>query len=365
MSGVGDVPHPPLALSVLDQSPILAGFTAVQAVQQTIELAQLAERLGYRRYWLAEHHNSSTLAGSSPEIMVTRVAAATSSIRVGSGGVMLQHYSPLKVAENFRVLEALFPGRIDLGIGRAPGSSVATALALQGGEPSAERFAVMLRDLAGYLHDALPEDHAFQAVRATPMVRTVPELWMLGSSEGGASYAAHFGFAFSFAQFINSSGLGPRVMARYRADFQPRLLLQRPLGSVANRVMCADTEQAAVRLAAEAALLRSRLRRSEATRGGVPPLEYVLALPVTDQERTDVDNSMRSAAVGAPEQVRLHLERLAAEYRVEEVVALTICHDPAARRRSYELLAEVFELDRPHSASDEPDAVATSAATIN
>jgi luciferase family oxidoreductase group 1 len=332
----------PLRLSVLDQSPILPGYTAVEAVQQTVALAQLAESVGYYRYWLAEHHNSSTLAGSSPEIMVARIAAATSGIRVGSGGVMLQHYSPLKVAENFRLLEALFPGRVDLGIGRAPGSNAATALALHGGPPSAERFAVLLRDLMGYLHDGLPADHPSYTVRATPMVQTVPELWMLGSTDGGAAYAAYFGMAFSFAHFINSSGMGTRVMAQYREQFQARLLLRVPRGSVAVRVVCADTEEQALDLARTAALVRLRMRGSEPLRQGMAGVDEILAAPVAESERAAVQESLSSAVIGAVEQVRTGVLQVAADYAVDEIVVLTICHDPAARARSYKLLAEAM-----------------------
>jgi luciferase family oxidoreductase group 1 len=312
-----------------------------------VELAQLTDSLGYRRYWLAEHHNSSTFAGSSPEIMVTRVAAATSAIRVGAGGVMLQHYNPLKVAENFRLLEAMFPGRIDLGIGRAPGSNAATALALGGGEPSVERFAVLLRDLIGYLHDALPESHPFHSVRATPMVSTVPELWMLGSTAGGASYAAYFGLAFSFAHFINSSGTGIQAMAQYRRQFQRQLLLAEPHGSLAVRVVCADTEEQARELAETAALLRRRMRRTIPVRARAPRIDEVLAEPMTEVERAAVEESLASCMIGSGDQVKTQLGVLAAQYGVDEVVVLTICHEPAARARSYALLAEAFRLCRP------------------
>src|SRR5919199_1251221 len=195
---------PAIALSVLDQSPVGSGRTARDAFAETLELAQLAERLGYRRYWLAEHHNTGALAGSAPEVMITRVASVTSRIRVGSSGVMLSHYSPLKVAETFRVLETLFPGRIDLGLGRAPGSDSRTAFALAQGQPrQIERFPEQLTELAAFLHDALPEGHPYHGVRAMPEAPGVPEIWLLGSSGQSAAYAAALGFAFSFAHFIN------------------------------------------------------------------------------------------------------------------------------------------------------------------
>src|SRR5688500_2504158 len=205
-----------LKLSVLDQSPISAGRTARDAFDETVALAQLAERCGYTRYWLAEHHNTTALAGSAPEVMIARVAGATERLRVGSGGVMLQHYSPLKVAETFRVLSTLFPGRIDLGIGRAPGSDQRAAVALAQGQPTPiERFPEQLQDLAAFLHDDVPADHPFRGVRATPEPppapegegrADAPEIWLLGSSDQSAAYAARFGFAFSYAHFINPHG---------------------------------------------------------------------------------------------------------------------------------------------------------------
>src|SRR5262245_59844452 len=207
---------PMLRLGVLDQSPVRAGGSAADSVHETLELAQAAERLGYQRYWLAEHHATPGLAGSCPEILIGQVAARTRRIRVGSGGVMLQHYSPLKVAENFRVLETLFPGRIDLGIGRAPGSDQLTARALQegSGAPGFDRFPEQVADLIAFLHDALPADHRFRTVKAMPTGPTAPEIWLLGSSDGSAAIAAELGTAFSFAHFINADG-GAEITRAY------------------------------------------------------------------------------------------------------------------------------------------------------
>ena len=194
-----------MRLSILDQSPIKSGSTPAEAVQETLELAQAAEQLGYHRYWVAEHHSSSGLAGASPEVLIGQIAARTSHLRVGSGGVMLSHYSSLKVAECFRMLETLFPGRIDLGIGRAPGSDQLTARALQpGGGLGLDRFPEQIADLVGYLGDCLPANHPFARVRAMPAGPTAPEVWLLGSSDQSALYAAHFGLGFSFVHFINA-----------------------------------------------------------------------------------------------------------------------------------------------------------------
>src|SRR5438132_13553902 len=194
-----------MRLSVLDQSPIRSGGTGADAIHETIELAQICERLGYHRYWLAEHHSSKGLAGTSPEVLIGQVAARTSRIRVGSGGVMLSHYSALQVAESFRVLETLFPGRIDLGIGRAPGSDQLTARALRE-NANLEYFPQQISDLMGFLHGALPPGHVYAPVLAMPTGPTAPEMWLLGSSDARAAVAAHFGTGFSFAHFINQEG---------------------------------------------------------------------------------------------------------------------------------------------------------------
>ena len=332
----------PIALGVLDQSPIASGRSAADALAETLELAQLAERLGYVRYWLAEHHNTSGLAGSAPEVLIARVASATERIRVGSGGVMLSHYSPLKVAESFRVLHALFPGRIDLGIGRAPGSDRRTAVALSMGMPlPIERFPEQLRDLAGFLNDALPEGHPDQGIRAMPRGPGAPEIWLLGSSGQSAAYAAHFGFAFSFAHFINPED-GVAVMEGFRRYFRPSEYEAEPRGSVAVRVICADTEAEAQHHASSYALMRLRMERGQL--GPVPSVEEALAYPYSPLERERLGELTGRAIVGTPEVVKPRLEQMAADYGVRELVIVTVCHDAAARRRSYELLAEAFGL---------------------
>jgi len=342
---------PSIGLSILDQSPIGAGRTARDAFAETLELAQLADRLGYRRYWLAEHHNTNSLAGSAPEVLIARVAAGTERIRVGSGGVMLQHYAPLKVAETFRVLETLFPGRIDLGIGRAPGSDQRTAYALAQGQPTPiERFPEQLRDLTAFLYDTrdtLPEEHPFRTVRATPRVsepdgeESAPEVWLLGSSEQSAAYAAHFGFAFSFAHFINPHGsIG--VLHDYRDRFQPSAQLGEPVASLAVRALCAETDEEAQRLISSFGLMRLRFERGPM--GPVPSVEEALAYPYSAAERERLEVIMAGVTVGSPETVKVRLTDLAAAHGVGELVVITICHDPEVRLRSYELLAESFGL---------------------
>jgi luciferase family oxidoreductase group 1 len=333
-----------MKLSVLDQSPIMSGATPAQAIADTLALARHADRLGYSRYWLAEHHSSTGLAGPAPEILIARVAAETKHIRVGSGGVMLSHYSALKVAETFRMLETLSPGRIDLGIGRAPGSDQWTARALAHG-PGAlgiEHFPSQIGLLMGFLGDDLPRDHPFANIHAMPTGETVPEVWLLGSSGESAAYAAHFGLAFSFAHFINGEG-GVAAMTAYREDFQPSPHLAAPRGSIGVFVLCAETEEEARIIGSSRDL--SRLRRERGIYGPIPSVEEALAYQWSDRELAWLEYQRRRQFVGTPAQVKEGLLGLAEEYGVAEIVVLSICHDFAKRVRSYELLAEAFGLE--------------------
>jgi len=332
-------------LSVLDQSPIRAGGTAAQAIGETVKLAEACDRWGYHRYWLAEHHSSEGLAGTAPEVLVARVAAATRTMRVGSGGVMLSHYSALKVAENFRVLEALYPGRIDLGIGRAPGSDYRTAMALAHG-PGAlgvEQFPQQVHDVLAFLADDLPQGHPFAGIRAQPQSETVPEPWLLGSSDGSAGIAAYFGCPFSFAHFITDVG-GPEIMAAYRRHFRPSRWAAEPQGSIGVFVLCAETQAEAERLATSRDL--SRLRLEKGMLGPFPSIEEAEAYPYTAEDRMRIAYNRRRQVVGDPRQVKERLLELGALYEVDEFVVVTICYEFAARLRSYELLAEAFGLQR-------------------
>ncbi len=345
-----------LRLSVLDQSPVRAGGSAADAVRETIALARACERLGYHRYWLAEHHNAPGLAGSTPEVLVTRVAAATETMRVGAGGVMLPHYSALKVAENFRMLETLFPGRIDLGVGRAPGADRRTAIALNvksaagdGAMMAMEHFPQQVADLRGYLTGRLDPEHPFRDIKAMPAGAGAPEMWLLGSSDQSAQLAAHFGLAFSFAHFI-SEYRGLDAVHRYFSDFRPSDAVPEPRANVGVFVLCADTEEAARELALSRDLWRLRLDRGEI--GPVPSVEEAAAAALgwTQAEQARVERNRRRQVVGTPDQVRAQLEALAADFGVDELVIVSICYDFAARLRSYELLAAAFDL-RPRAAA--------------
>lgn len=330
-----------MRLSVLDQSPIRAGCTPADALAETLELAEFCDRLGYHRYWLAEHHSTGGLAGSAPEILIGEVARRTRKLRVGSGGVMLSHYAPLKVAETFRVLEALHPGRVDCGIGRAPGSDGLTAQALAHG-PGAlgiERFPAQIRDLRDWLAGELPDGHPFRQVDAMPSGPTVPELWLLGSSDQSAACAAHFGCAFSFAHFINAKG-GELVMEAYRRHFHASGQLDEPAGSVGVFVICADSEEEALDLRWSRDLWLLRLHSGRTA--PVPTVEEARNHPYTDREMAVVMHNRGRTIAGSPEQVHERVTTLARGYGVDEVVVVTICDRFEARLRSYELLAEVF-----------------------
>jgi len=336
-------------LSVLDQSPVRAGGNPRDALAETVALAQATERLGYTRYWLAEHHGTEGFAGSSPEILVARVAAATNTIRVGSGGVMLSHYSPLKVAENFKLLENLYPGRIDLGIGRAPGSDGLTAAALAyGSEIGIEYFPTKIADMMAFLSDEPPASEPFKSVRATPAVQDIPEVWLLGSSDQSAAYAAHFGLAFTFAHFIAPQASVP-VLDYYRANFKPSASLAAPKASAGIFVICADTTEEAEYLATSRDYWRMKLQYGQHL--PYPPPEEAAAYPYNAQELRIVESNKANRFAGTPEALKVQLTDFAEENGLDELVILTITYDYEKRLRSYELLADVFELSRHEEAA--------------
>ena len=328
-----------MRLGVLDQIPVRQGGTPQEAIEETFRLAAAADRLGYSRYWLAEHHNLAALACAAPEILIPQVAARTSRIRVGSGGVMLQHYSPLKVAEAFRTIETLNPGRIDLGIGRAPGSDGRTAQALVHG-PGAlgiEHFPEQLLDLQDFLCDTFPADHRHSGVQAMPASPSVPELWLLGSANVSAHYAAQIGWGFSFAHFISPDG-GAGVVRAYREAFQPSPTREEPAASLGVHVLCAEEEEEAERLAWTRWCWRIQSNRGMYT-AGLPSVEEALSYDYTERERDYVEYLKRTSIYGTPAQVVDRLAELSSSYGVDEFVVVTITYDFAPRLRSYELLA--------------------------
>ena len=330
-----------MLLGVLDQSPISQGSTPAQALHGTLDLAELADALGYHRYWVAEHHATPALACAAPEILIGAIAPRTERIRVGSGGVMLPHYSPLKVAETFSTLSGLHPERIDLGLGRAPGTDPMTMLALQRDRRQAapDDFIEQLVELLGLLEDRLPPNHPFARHASTlPGLPERPEPWLLGSSPQSAIWAAELGLPYSFADFINPSGAA--IAADYRSRFVDSERLGAPRVSVGVIAICAETDAEAERLAASSRMMLSLLRQGRLI--PIPPVEK--ALSYLETRERPAGGGDRRAVIGSPTTVRAGLEQVAAEYGADEVLVLTITHEHAARRRSYELIAAEFGL---------------------
>jgi luciferase family oxidoreductase group 1 len=334
----------PFPLSVLDQSPIAEGSDGPTALRNTIDLAQLADRLGYRRYWLAEHHGGPMLAGPSPEALIGPVAAATTRIRVGSGGVMLPHYSPFKVAETFSLLAGLFPDRIDLALGRAAGTDPLTTFALQRDRrhAAADDFPAQLAELLAYLQSRMPEGHPFARLAQTlPGLPQRPQPWLLGSSAQSAVWAAELGLPYAFADFINPEGA--EIVASYRERFAAQEVPERrPHAAVAVWVVCADSDEEAQRIASSGRMAFTLLRRGE-----------LIAIPSPDEAQRFLERERperapnaprRRVVVGTPAAVRSQLEEVVASYGADELIAVNVTYSHADRRRSYELLAEAFEL---------------------
>jgi luciferase family oxidoreductase group 1 len=331
-----------LKLSVLDQSPVISGQTPAQAIAATLELARAAEALGYHRYWLAEHHAIAALADPCPEVLLARLGAETSRLRVGTGGVLLPYYSPFKVAEVFRMLEALYPGRVDLGIGRAPGGDARTAHAVGGGQlPTAEDFPQRVWEVVGHLDGTLPADHSHRHVRLQPGGETAPEVWLLGSSDYSGALAAQMGLRFAFAHFINPRG-GDVVTRAYRERFRASSRERAPAAIVCVFVICAEDDARAERLAACIDLRRLHMALNLDT--PVPTLAEAEEHQYTEEERRYVLAQRERAVIGGPDRCRRELEALAGRYGAEELMALTITGDYPSRLRSYELLAEAFGL---------------------
>jgi luciferase family oxidoreductase group 1 len=330
-------------LSVLDLSPVTTATPGSAALRNSLDLARLADRLGYKRYWLAEHHNLASIASSAPEIMIGRIAAATTRIRVGSGGVMLVNHAPLMVAERFKVLEALFPGRIDLGLGRAPGTDPVTSYALRRrqdvreGDDFLERFQeLLLLERGGF-----PQNHPFRAVHAVPADVALPPVWLLGSSGYSAELAAAVGMGFAFAHhFAEHDAIGP--MLSYRAHFKPSETLPAPYAILAAAAIAADTDAEAERIAASADL--NFVRRAKGEYLPLASPEEAAAYPYAEIDRERIARHRERLVVGGIESVKSRLTALIEATRADELMITTMAYDHAARLRSYELLAEAFAI---------------------
>ena len=310
------------------------------SIRETVELAKLCDRLGYHRYWLSEHHSSDSIAGSAPEVLLAALAMVTQRIRLGSAGIMLPHYSALKVAEQFRVLEALAPGRIDLGLGRAPGSDGRTAFALNpNAAESAAQFPAQLRDLMAWVSgQALPDNHPFRAVRAQPAGPGSPQVWVLGSSDYGAQVAAWFGLPYCYAYFFTEGQGAAEALSLYRDTYRPSPANPHPYSAIAVFALAAGTQAEAERLFAS-----REVWRAERERGRFVPLpspEEAAGYPFTDAERARNAAIRERSAYGTPDVVRARLEGIARMHGVDEIALVTAVHDAGARRRSFHYIAE-------------------------
>jgi luciferase family oxidoreductase group 1 len=338
-----------ITLSVLDQSPVSEGFTPADALQNTIELARFADKLGYERYWIAEHHAIVTLASPAPEILIARIGAETFGIRIGSGGVLLPHYSPLKVAESFRMLHAMYPGRIDLGIGRAPGGGGLEAFALRRDRSDRiqnDDFQEQLLELLAFLHHEFPAEHPFARIKVSPDMPGAPDVWLLGSSMWSSNVAAALGLPYAFAHFISSEETSA-ALEHYRSNFRPSKYLAKPRAIVALGAVCADTDAEAKRLYTSTRLHVRRIRL-HGKRLPVASPEQAIAelgdLAFGDDPVVRGGGEWPRYVVGAPEQVREELERIAGKLQVEEIMLIAVMHDYQARQRSYRLIAEAMNI---------------------
>jgi len=335
-----------IRLSVLDQSPIHDGGTAANAPRDSTRLAQACDRAGYFRYWVAEHHDTAGYAGTCPEILIGHLANATERIRVGSGGVMLPHYSPLKVAEVFHMLSSLHPGRIDLGVGRAPGADqrTAAALAFPKQPVGGDAYAQQVYDLTCLMNQGLPDDHPFQGINAVPKPPTAPPLWLLGSGDGSAEFAGQMGAGFALALFIGTHERSPAIIEKYRLAFAENGDRDTPEALLCVAVICAESEEQARRIASTHTYWKVQVFQ-HANRIGLLPPDECLALRA-EMSREDQDYYNQTMAtnmvVGTPGQCRKGLEELTAQYGVDEIMVVNVCYHFEDRVRSYQLLAEEF-----------------------
>ena len=328
-----------MKISAVDQSPIFSNTNADQAIRETKDLAKYCDSLGLNRFWLAEHHGSNSFAGCSPEILIPSLAAQTQSIRVGSGGVMLMHYSPYKVAENFRLLESLFPNRIDLGLGRAPGSDAYQAGALAYGSKTTgpEFFATKMNDLKSFLEGRPSSTKSFESVNVTPGLGEIPEVWLLVSSRQGAEYAAHFGLPMSLAYFIDPSCAD--LADLYRDNFQPSVFADRPKVSIGVFSVCADTDKEAEELSMSAAVWRHNSQKGNF--GPFPTFEEAKDSISGDLVKTNDNKTF----VGSPQTVRQKLQPILDKVNPEELKIITICEPFSSRVRSYDLINQSFSVN--------------------
>lgn len=331
-----------IKIGILDQSVVTEGRTAKQAIDETIATVKLAEQLGFSRFWVSEHHNSPFIAGSTPEVLMARLAAETSHIRIGSGGIMLPNHSALKVAENFRMLETLYPGRIDLGMGRAPGGDRLTASLLNPSNNfSEESYLQQLNHLQHFFRDTAATSQG--ALLAVPQAETVPAQWILSSSGGSSSIAAKFGLGLVIAKFINGQA-DPGIAELYRKNFKPSLQLEKPEVVLSIFVLCGETEKEAKRMRKFMDYVFLQFEKGNFHSFGTN--EFIQNYQFTPSEELRLQMNKGRLVSGKPDQVKEQLTQLATDFEVDELIISTMANDPALRKRSFELIAEVFELTK-------------------
>lgn len=331
-----------MKLSVLDQTPIRRNSNAVEALSESVELIQLAERLGFTRYWISEHHNFGSLAAAAPEVLLARLGSVSKNIRLGSGGIMLPNHSVLKVSENFRLLEALFPGRIDLGIGRAPGGDRLTASLLNPSNTfDPNDYIQQIKALKAFLKDEKIPNTVHEKVKAIPVIQTAPALWMLTSSGESAYMAAHFGMALSYAAFINPNG-GAEAIEAYTKLFKPSDDLKTPQATVGIFVFCSDSEERVSR--AQAVMDYRLLSISKGDAEQSPDYDHVKSKFYTTDEQRVIQYNRNRMIVGTPDVVKEKLKKLATSHGVDEIIIATFAETKEDRLKSYELVAKEFGL---------------------
>jgi luciferase family oxidoreductase group 1 len=335
-----------MEVSMLDQTQLAEGQTAEEGFARTVEAARLADKLGYRRFWVSEHHSSDTIAGSSPEILAAHLLAKTETIRVGTGGVMLTHYAPYKVAENFRVMSALAPGRIDLGVGKAPGGTHLPTIALQGGRAltdakprQKERFPEMVDELIEYLQDQLPESHPMSGyLQASPATAQKPLPWILGTGPASARLAAERGLPYAFARFINAEQDEMQAtIRRYRESFRPSAFMEEPYVTIASRAFAADTDDEAEWMAKSAAHVQFGFHRG--IQGRLPDPSEALTGSMTEKEKLEVRDILSTYLIGSKETIGRELDELSSS-GVDEFMAITPVFSPESKQRSMAVLKE-------------------------
>lgn len=326
-----------MQFSILDQAPISEGMTAQDALQASIKLAKLSESLGYTRYWMAEHHDLSGLACPSPDVMLGIIGAKTSTIRIGSGAVLLPHYKPFKVAETYNLLATLYPDRVDLGIGRAPGGSAEVTMALSDNFlENVRKMPDTLDDLLRFLHNDFPKNHMYAKIKPSPVPQTPPKPWLLGTSEKSAILAAEKGMAYTFGHFMSDND-GPSIVRKYINDFSVGHGSSKPEVIVTVSVICAETTEQAEDLAMSSQLWN--VKRAKGEDIGIPTIEEAKKYPYTEEELALIEKSKRKMIIGNPQEVKHRLKEIQKLYNVNELMIVTITHSLEAKMKSYELIS--------------------------